>query len=51
MSILHIGTNDTPNSTSRIVLGNMLSPKSFIEKTLPHSKVCISNVVNKKTDS
>ena len=37
-------------STSRAILDNMLSLKSFIEKTLPQSKVCISNVV-KRTDN
>ena len=30
--ILDVGTNDAPNSISRV----MLSLKSFIEKTLPH---------------
>ena len=48
--ILHVGTNDAPNSTSRVTLDNMLSLKSFIENTLPQSKVCISNVV-KRTDN
>ena len=48
--ILHDGTIDTPNSTSRAILDNMLPLKSFIEKTLPRSKVCISNVV-KRTDN
>ena len=47
--ILHVGTNDAPNSTSGAIL-DMLSLKSFIEKTLPQSKVCISNVV-KRTDN
>ena len=37
-------------STARAILDNMLSLKSFIEKTLPQSKVCISNVV-KRTDN
>ena len=36
--ILHVGTNDVPNSTSRTILDNMLSLKSFIEKTLPRRK-------------
>ena len=36
--ILHVGTNDAPNSTSRTILDNMLSLKSFIEKTLPRRK-------------
>ena len=48
--ILHVGTNDAPNSTSRTILDNMLSLKSFIEKKLPQSKVCISNLV-KRTDN
>ena len=48
--ILHVGTNDAPNSTSRTILDNMLSLKSFTEKTLSQSKVCISNLV-KRTDN
>ena len=48
--ILHVGTNDVPNSTSRTILDNMLSLKSFTEKTLSQSKVCISNLV-KRTDN
>ena len=47
--ILHVGTNDAPNSTSRAILDTM-SLKSFIEKELPQSKVCISHVV-KRTDN
>ena len=42
--ILHVGTNDAHH------LDNMLSLKSFIEKTLPQSSVCISSVV-KRTDN
>ena len=48
--ILHVGTNDSPNNTSRAILDNLLSLKSFIEKTLPQSKVCISNIVQ-RTDN
>ena len=48
--ILHVGTNDAPNSTSRAVLDNILSLKSFIGKTLRQSNVCISNIV-KRTDN
>ena len=33
--ILHVGTNDTPNSASRPIIDNMLSLKNFIEKMLP----------------
>ena len=45
--ILHVGTKDAPNSTSRAILDNMLSLKSFIGKTLPQSKVCISKLVKR----
>ena len=45
--IIHVGTNDAPNSTSRAILDNMLSFKNFIEKALPQSKVCISNIVQR----
>ena len=38
----------TPNSTSRAILDHILS--YFLEKTLPQSKVRISNVV-KRTDN
>ena len=48
--ILHVGTNDAPNNTSRAILDNLLSLKSFIEKMLPQSKVCISNLVQ-RTDN
>ena len=48
--ILNVSTEDAPNSSSRAILDNMLSLKSFIEKALTQSKVCISNVV-KKTDN
>ena len=45
--ILHVGTNDAPNSISRAILDSMLTLKSFIEKTLPKSKVCISFLVKR----
>ena len=45
--ILQVGINDVPNSTSRAILDNMLSLKRFIEKALPQSEVCISNVVKR----
>ena len=48
--ILHIGTNDTVNYTSRAVLDNILSLKTFIEKSLPNSQVSISNIIN-RTDN
>ena len=42
--ILHIGTNNTVNDTSRIVLDKILSLKAFVEKALPDCNVCISNL-------
>ena len=48
--ILHVGTNEKLNSTSRAILDDMLSFKNFVEKALPQSKVCISNLV-KRTDN
>ena len=33
--ILHIGANDDPSSTSRVISDNMLSLKSFIENIWP----------------
>ena len=42
--ILHIGTNNTVNDTSRIVLNKLLSLKAFVEKALPDCNVCISNL-------
>ena len=45
--ILHVGTNNTPNETSRSVLNKLLALKSFIEKELPESKVIISNIINR----
>ena len=40
--ILHIGTNNTVNETSRIVLDKLLSLKAFVEKALPDCNFCIS---------
>ena len=42
--ILHIGTNNTVNETSRIVLDKLLSLKAFVEKALPDCTYCISNL-------
>ena len=43
-SLLHIGTNNAPNNTSKTILDNMLSLKTFVEKALRHSKVCLAKV-------
>ena len=46
----NVGTSDGSNSTLRVILDNMLSLKTFIEKTLPQSKVSISNVVKRSNN-
>ena len=40
--ILHVGTNNTVNESSKIVLGNLLDLKKFMENTLPESNVIIA---------
>ena len=40
--ILHIGTNDSPHSTSQEILDKTLELKSLINKELPNCKVVIS---------
>ena len=42
--ILHIGTHNTVNETSRIVLDKLLSLKVFVEKALPDCNFCISSL-------
>ena len=46
--ILHIGTNNTVNETSRIALDKLLSLKKFVEKALPDCNICISNLTLRK---
>ena len=48
--ILHIGTNNTPYENSRVVLDKILALKTFIEKSLPNSKVLLSSIIN-RTDN
>ena len=40
--ILHVGTNNTPNKTSRRVLNKLLTLKSYIEKQLHFFHFCIT---------
>ena len=40
--IRHIGTNNTVNETSRIVLDKLLSLEAFVDKALPDCNVRIS---------
>ena len=48
--ILHVGTNNTVNESSKVVLGKLLYLKKFTEKTLPESNVVISNLIT-RTDN
>ena len=48
--ILHVGTNNTVNKSSKVVLGKLLDLKKFIEKTLRESNVVISNLTT-RTDN
>ena len=43
--ILHVGTNNSMNETSRDILNEMLSLKNFIEKLCPTCKVIRSNLI------
>ena len=49
--ILHIGTNNCPNETSRAILDKLLNLKGFILKLLPSSKVIISGIINRTDNS
>ena len=48
--ILHVGTNNCVNESSRVVLDKILNLKSFIQKSLPQYKVIIPNVINRTED-
>ena len=49
--ILHVGTNNRVNESSRIVLDKILNLKTFIQNSLPQSKVIISNVINRNDEA
>ena len=49
-TILHIGTNNTVNEPSKIVLDKLLNLKKFIEHILPKSNVVIFNL-SARTDN
>ena len=48
--ILHVGTNNCVNESSRVVLDKIFNLKSFIQKSLPQYKVIIPNVINRIED-
>ena len=43
--ILHVGTNNLVNETSRGILNEICSLKNFIEKLCPTCKVIVSNLI------
>ena len=43
--ILHIGTNNSVNKTSRDILNGILFLKSYIEKLRPKCNVVVSNII------
>ena len=43
--ILHVGTNNSMNETSRDILIEILSLKNFIEKLCPTCEVIVSNLI------
>ena len=43
--ILHVGTNNTVNEPSKMVLDKLLNLKKFIEHTLSECNVVISNLI------
>lgn len=45
--ILHIGTNNCVNETSRIVLNKLLLLKQFILSELPNTNIIISNIIDR----
>ena len=48
--ILHVGTDNCVNKSSRVVLYKILNLRTFIQNSLPQCKVIISNVINRTDD-
>ena len=48
--ILHVGTNNTVNELSKMVLDKLLNLKKFIKHTLPENNVVISDLIT-RTDN
>ena len=45
--ILHVGTNNSINETSRDILNKILSLKHLIHTELPNCKITISNIIDR----
>ena len=45
--ILHVGTNNSINDSSSVILNKLLSLKNFIHTELPESNVILSNIIDR----
>ena len=45
--IFHVGTNNSINDSSSVILNNLLSLKNFIHTELPESNVILSNIIDR----
>ena len=45
--ILHVGTNNSINYSSSVILNKLLSLKNFIHTELPESNVILSNIIDR----
>ena len=45
--ILHVGTNNSINDSSNVILNKLSSPKNFIHTELPESNVTLSNIIDR----
>ena len=49
--ILHVGTNNSINNSSNVILNKLLSLKNYIHTELPESNVILSNVIDRSDNS
>ena len=45
--ILHVGTNNSINDSSSVILNKLLLLKNFIRTELPESNVTLSNIIDR----
>ena len=49
--ILHVGTNNSINDSSSVILNKLLSLKNYIHTELPESNVILSNIIDRSDNS
>ena len=49
--ILHVGTNNSINDSSSVILNKLLSLKNYIHAELPEANVILSNLIGRSGDS